>query len=62
MSIKCAFCESETLDLETAAAADWVPGYWSAFDDEEYFDRPVCPECAAKHLHTDCNGESEAKS
>ena len=58
MCIKCTFCDVETDDLETAAAADWVPGYWAVID---WLDTPVCPTCSALRLHTDAHGEMELK-
>ena len=59
MCIKCPFCEVTTDDLETAEAADWVPGYWS--DGNEWLNTPVCPTCSALRLQVDEHGELELK-
>ncbi len=57
----CAFCGGEAT-LAAAVDQGWIPSFFvserGTGDQDTEIMKPVCPACAARHLHTDAEGLS----
>lgn len=52
IDVQCKFCQ-QSLPLEAAMDAGWIPGYYEYPADHAYDDSPVCEDCCSVHLYFD---------
>lgn len=54
--IRCYFCCTAVVDVETAIQAGWIPSF---YDDQREVSEPVCPSCTSARLQFSEDGEYE---
>ena len=55
----CCFCSTELESPDQGIELGWIPAFWAS---ETEYAGPICPDCQAKYLIVDGDGDYDLKS